>query len=86
MRLLIALISCIAFALSANAQTVEIRSGQHEGFVRLIIDLPARGAVKVDNWSSSSTRRRFLMMVVAVVVMLMYSSCCCLVAVLFVAF
>lgn len=50
MRLLMTLLCGIAFAFSANAQTVEIRSGQHDGFIRLIVDLPERVAVQIDNW------------------------------------
>ncbi len=50
MRLLIAVVCSLAFAGSVNAQTVEVRSGQHDGFIRLIVDLPERVDVKIDNW------------------------------------
>ena len=50
MRLLMAVLYSASFGLAANAQAIDVRSGQHDGFVRLIIDLPERVEVKVENW------------------------------------
>lgn len=55
MRRLIAALYSVAFACSVNAQTVEVRSGQHDGFIRLIVDLPERVDVKIENWREEAT-------------------------------
>lgn len=55
MRLLAGLLCWLAIACATNAQTVEVRSGQHEGFIRLIIDLPERVDVKIENWRDEAT-------------------------------
>ncbi|MEO3413217.1 hypothetical protein AAFO92_01035 [Roseovarius sp. CAU 1744] len=50
MRSLVLAFCGLVWALSANAQPVEVRSGQHDGFIRLIVDLPERVAVNIENW------------------------------------
>ena len=51
MRLVLALFWTLGLAAAAAAQPVEIRSGQHESFTRLIVDLPERAEFEVQNFA-----------------------------------
>ncbi len=48
MRILLVSLSCVFLASSAIAQSIQVRSGQHDDFTRLIVDLPERFEIQIE--------------------------------------
>ncbi len=55
MRLALAFVIGCLVSTSALAQSVEVRSGRHDDFVRLIVDLPSRTETAVENGRDAAT-------------------------------
>ena len=55
MRVTLAVCLVLGIFSAASAQTVEVRSGKHETFIRLVVDLPSRIDATIENERDHAT-------------------------------
>lgn len=55
MRSLVFALAAMFWASAVTAQVVQVRSGQHDGFTRLIVELPERLEVQIENKDRAAT-------------------------------